>query len=114
MPISVNQSGGRVLIRATATESYVVAGNNTVSNICASALESVNSAYISKVYWSGTWAVARGANTVLSLTGNGNWDLAGQGVPIQDYNTAAVSVTGSGTILLQLTKDSNTSGTQAY
>lgn len=112
MPISYNQSGGRVLIRATGAESYIVAGNNAVSNIAANAIEFVNTAYISKVYWSGTWTVARGSNTVLNLTGNGNWDLAGQQMSIQDYNSANVVITGSGTILLQLTKDSNTSGTQ--
>lgn len=106
MPTVNNKKGGRALIRATTTETIVVAGAVGVSNV-ASVGETVISGAINKIWWSGTWTVARGANTLLSLANSGFWDLNGQGAALGEYPEATLVLTGSGSIIVELAKKSN-------
>lgn len=117
MPIVYAKPGGKTLIRLTANATLVVVGNNSVSNVAASNSEIVESATITKVFWSGNgqYTVARGANTILTLHGNGWWDLYQHGIALTEDSTANVVITNSsgstGTIMLELSKKSNLSGT---
>lgn len=44
-----------------------------MTTLAAANTETVSTASIIGVYWSGEWTVKRGANTVLNLTGSGYW-----------------------------------------
>lgn len=118
MPIVYAKPGGKTLVRLIANATLVIAGNNTVSNVSTSVAEIVESATITKVFWSGNgqFTITRGANTQLTLHGNGWWDLYQHGIVLSEDPTANVVVTNSsgstGSILIELSKKSNLSGTQ--
>jgi hypothetical protein len=114
MPVVFKQRNGKALLRVSnATETFVVAGNSAVSNIAVANVESVISADISAVYFSGTVTVARGANNVLTLSGTGFFDFAGQGNSLTEWNAANVVITATGaTCVLELSK--NTTGETEY
>lgn len=115
MPIVANQQGpGKVVIRATANEDYIVAGNTSVSNLVtateiananggagtpgvpyAQTEVIINSAHIAKLAWTtgdtsalGNWQILRSntsANVLCySLVGNGVWDLEAMGISSSD------------------------------
>jgi hypothetical protein len=123
MPIISNQQrSGRVLIRTQASESYIVAGNSSVSNLV-TAGEIANSvtagsagsngiyiidAHITKLFWSttGSITVARGANTEYVLYGSDHWNLEAAGMS-GFANTAnlVITVSGAATLLIELKKN---------
>lgn len=114
MAVDYKLSSGRVVIRDVANASYVVAGNNSVSNIAAPT-ETVASAYVSKVFWStdGQIVVKRGANTLFNLQNSGSWDFGEAGIVITQDAAAAVNVTHSSansTIVLELRKSATVEG----
>lgn len=94
-------------VHVTANASIVVSGNSSVSNIALSG-EVVNSAHISQVWWgssnSSYWTVKRGSNTVIVLTETGYMDFAGNGLGLQQDQTANIEITltGSGVGFLAL------------
>jgi hypothetical protein len=100
--------GGKATILQNANATYVVVGNNSVSNI-ASASENVQSASITRIYFSSSnnWVIARGANTVATLSGTGVWDLTNI-APISQDATANLVFTcnGNGTLLVEVHKTS--------
>lgn len=125
--IVLNQSrNGKVVIRATSNESYVVAGNSSVSNLFSSADSTViepnvpytqntitiNGAHLTKLIWTtnGQWTITRGANVVWNLLSCGVIDLRALGVAsngINDYPAAnlVINCTSAGTLLIELAKD---------
>lgn len=105
---------GRVVVHATANTTWVVAGNNSVSNLALSN-EELYGASIRQV-WFGSpsgnaayWTVKRGANTVLVLDSTAWLDFAGvgQSLTIDPSANLTVELTGStsGYIMLELSKD---------
>ena len=113
MAVIKNQPGGRVAIRTVnTTDTIVVAGNTSVSNI-ASTGETVVSASIGRIYWTGACTVARGGTTVFSALVNtsGTWDLASAGMAFNDANTANVIITATAaTVVVELTKNPQSGG----
>lgn len=107
MAIINNKKGSTATIRLNAT-----------ANVALTALavggETVNGAIITSVAWStnGAIVVARGANTILDLSGSGQWNLNEGGGALTEDLTAnfAVTVTGSGTLLLGVAKKSSVNG----
>lgn len=79
MAVLNNKAGGSALIHLTVSNTLIVVGNNSVSNL-ALTTETVSSATIKKVWWgasnSSYWTVARGSNTVLVLTESGQLDFS--------------------------------------
>lgn len=129
MPIVLNQSrNGKIVIRATANESYVVVGNSSQSNLFSNADTTViepnvpytqntitiNGAHITKLIWTtnGAWTVARGANVVWNLFNNGNIDLRGLGIAGNNTNdfpaaNLVINCTSVGTLIIELAKDTS-------
>ncbi len=108
MPVVYSKSNEAVL-RATATSTFVIAGNNSVSNV-AVGTEQVLGGSIKQIYFSsnGSWTVARGSNTVGVYHGTGFWNLGDGGLMLTEDDTANVVVTLSGSstgvILLDIKK----------
>lgn len=107
MPVVNSKYGyGKVIIRTNATETIQLADLAAPN----SAIENVASASINRVYWvtDGSWTVARGANTILNLSGEGDWDLVSHGISLSEGATANIVITGSGngTIILEVSKNS--------
>jgi hypothetical protein len=108
--------GGRAVVRFTgaagATANLVIAANSTVNSAIATSNDQITGAAITKVLWStpntaNGIVVQRGTNLLLTLTGNGNWDLKGMGVSLAEFNTANVIVTlpdNFSTLILEFTK----------
>lgn len=101
MPL-LNNRTNRVALLTTEANTATVASLNAVS-------ETVTSAKINKIWWTGQWTVARGANTVFTSPAgsSGEWILSDEGVSI-DLDTTATIVstpTGDGTIILFLDKN---------
>lgn len=89
MAIVINQKGNKLVVRATATTTQNLTHANT------DASETVNGLVLNQVFWSsnGSWTVARGANTIFVLTGEGYFDFAGSGVAMGEYPAANVVLT---------------------
>jgi len=139
MPIVINQSrNGKVVIRALANESYIVAGNTTVSNLISSddssqmlagkgapysntANVTVVGAHITDIMWvtTGEIQIIRGSNLVYDLYGAGefhlrHWGMASNNATV-DFTAANLVidfVSGNGTLLIEVQKD--TSFTSEY
>lgn len=112
MAIITNGKGGKTITHNVANATYVVVGNNSVSNI-ATPDEQVNGCTIRNVIWgcsSGSWAVKRGANTVMVLNNSGNMPFYQFGCPVNLDRTANVVIElsggGTGFIMLELQKES--------
>lgn len=106
--VSTKNKGGHALIRETANATYVIAGNNSVSNI-ASAGETVNTAAFSQIWWTGDWTIKRGANTVFVLKDSGYWDFNGAGVSLSEFGSAnlVIEAANTGTIIIEMSKQSD-------
>lgn len=96
----LNNRTGKATIKLTATA-------NVALSALAAANETVTKAKINAVYWSGTWTVARGANTVLNLTGSDHWLLSDEGVVLDEYPGVdfAFTLTGNGSIVVIVNKN---------
>jgi hypothetical protein len=104
---------GYVTVRSDATGFINLNGGAQNAN---SAGETVVSATIAGIHWSvsGTnrWTIARGANTVAQLAGNGSWNLQSMNTPLEstlgdkEANTVFTLSGGNGTVLIRLHKQS--------
>lgn len=99
MPIVKNQTKGIALIRATANET-ITSANLVVANTG----EVVTAMGITRIWWSGNTTIARGANTILVLTGTGDWNLAGWGDALDEGANSDIVITTTGTVLLEVKK----------
>lgn len=110
MPVlNTSRVGGKAVILQNANGTYVVVGNSSTSNIASSA-ETVQSAIITRILFSSSnnWVVSRGANTVATLYGTGEWDLQSGLAITQDATANLVfGVNGTGTLLVEVHKTSN-------
>lgn len=87
MPVITNKKYGSTVIHLTANETFVVVGNNTVSNL-AIGDEIVAGATVRRVFHSmpanstggGYWAIHRGANLFGVYTLSGEHDYSGEGM----------------------------------
>ncbi|MBT9159075.1 MAG: hypothetical protein DDT26_00324 [Dehalococcoidia bacterium] len=105
MPIIVNQPNGKLVISRTG------AGADTVTlangNVPGSFPGLPTTGYaITKILWSGTTTIQRGANTLYSLTGNGIWDLSSMGLTDTRDSAATVVVTtvAGGSAIVEIKK----------
>lgn len=107
MPVFNNKKGKSATVRLTATANVALADLATGG-------ETVSAATITSVAWStnGAIAVARGANTILQLSGSGQWNLnEGGGALTEDKaGNIAVTMSGTGTLLLSVAKTSSVNG----
>ena len=108
---------GYVVIHGVANATYIVVGNNSVSNV-ATGDEVVTSASIAQVWWGvsngGYCTVSRGANTVLVLTESGSMNFVDDHIPFGIDSTANVGFTingGVGFVMVEMQKQSNTAST---
>lgn len=109
MSILSNKYNGTVITHDTANSTYVVVGNNSVSNIASTNTEVVDSATIRRVVWgtdgTGYWTVKRGANTILVLNGTNELLLNGMSINKDKSANVVVSLSGgTGFIMLELAK----------
>jgi hypothetical protein len=113
MPVIANKRNGRVTLHNTANATYIIVGNNSVSNV-AIGEEVLTGARISQIFWgcdAGHWKVTRGANViaVCSSTGSGHYNFAAHSVSLSQDAAANVSVTlhgaSNGFIVIELTKE---------
>ena len=83
-------------LQVTANATITVSGNSSVSNIALSG-EVVNAAHISQVWWgcanNSYWKIDRGSNNLLILPQTGYLDFAGNGVGLQQDQTATIVIT---------------------
>lgn len=106
--IAAGRQTGRVVIHVEATNTFIVVGNNSVSNLSVGT-ENVASASVTKIFFSGNTTVARGSNTIFSATSgmSGVWDLASHDIVLSQDNVANVVVTigtGGGPAVIELRK----------
>lgn len=110
MPIIANQWHGKVQVRvAGGTPETITLANTEVTPSIPDAQyppETVTGLHISKVYWCGNTTIARGANNILTLTGEGDWILDGDGFALTEFPAANVVITvaAGGTALVELQK----------
>lgn len=110
LPLVVNQQPKAVVaFVATATGS----NSANVSSLATSVTQTMASASIMGVWWSGTWSISRPApnglaNTIMSLSGAGTMDFARDGGFTLNTNpagTITATATGAGTLILALRKE---------
>ena len=110
----VDNKRSTVTILATGTETVIIAGNNSVSNIAlAGVTDDIVGASIKQVWFgsisggSGFWQVTRGANVVLMADSTAWFDFAGNGRGLSLDSAANVTMTrtgASGTMMMELKK----------
>ena len=106
MAVINNKKGSTATIRLTATA-------NVELSALATGGETVSGAIITSVAWStnGTITVARGANTILALSGSGQWNLNEGGGALTEDLAAKFAVTiSAGTLILGVAKRSSVNG----
>ena len=93
-------SGGRAFLRFNASATINVVANSTANSDLSTANDQVLGATITKVLWSvtpnstvNTISIARGANTIMTLTGTGSWDFKSMGIAETEYSGATIVVT---------------------
>lgn len=112
MGVIKNSLNTTVIHQVSSNATYVIPGNNTVSNVSYTntdgAYQTVASASIRKIASNGTWTIKRGANTVWTASGNFLQDFAGHNMPITVDKTGDLTLetTGTGSILIELSKES--------
>jgi hypothetical protein len=115
MRLIANKTGSEAVLHFTANDSVIIAGNNSVSNV-ATSNETVNSAYITQIFYGSPsatafWTVKRGANTVAVLDSTGHLDLAGNGTALKldTTDTLDVTLTGGteGFLIVEVQKNSD-------
>lgn len=103
--IIVNQKNGKIVLSDTGSNSSIALSALRVDDT-----ENVVSASIRRVWFSsnGNWVVARGSNTVLQLFNTDHWNFSdhGQAMGIYSNATVAYTLTGNGSIVLELQKNS--------
>jgi hypothetical protein len=98
MPIVNNKLNSYVVIRATSNETYALADVQMTN-------ETVNGLEIKEVFFSGNCAIARGANTLLTLNGTDHWRLDTAYLAMTEWPAANVVVTvTSGSLIIVLDK----------
>lgn len=96
MAVLNNKKGGSAVLHFTSSNTVTVVGNSTSSGIAAANTdEIVSGCNLRTVIWSGSWTVARGANTYLVLSGTGTLDLS--------LNDMAIGVDANATLVFTLT-----------
>lgn len=106
-----NRQNLSTTIHFTASNSCIVVGNSTTSNV-ATGNEVIQKGYISHIHYGtanttgSNIVVRRGANSVLTLCGSGFMDFAGSGDQIMVDSTATVNVaiTGTGFAIVKIQK----------
>lgn len=106
--IAAGAQTGRVVVHVEATNTFVVVGNNSVSNLAVGS-ENVATATINKIFYSGNTTIARGANTIFSSTtgASGVWDLSTHDISLSSDPAANIVVTigtGGGPAILDIRK----------
>lgn len=100
-----NQKNGKVVLIDTGSNSSIALSALRVDDT-----ENVVSASIRRAWFSsnGNWVVARGSNTVLQVFNTDHWDFADHGASVGVFSNATVAytLTGNGTIMLELQKSS--------
>ncbi len=112
--ILINRKNTSVVLHATSNTTWVVAGNNSVSNLTADATEIVVGAGIAQIWFgspsgnSAYWVVKRGANVVGVFDSTTYLDFAGSGCSLNKDRTANVVVelvgSANGFIMIELQK----------
>jgi hypothetical protein len=110
----VDNKRSTVTILATGTETVIIAGNNSVSNIAlAGVTDDIVGASIKQVWFgsisggSGFWEITRGANVVLMVDSTAWFDFAGNGRGLSLDSAANVTMTrtgANGTMMMELKK----------
>lgn len=106
--IAAGNQTGRVVIHAEASNTFVIVGNNSVSNVAVGS-ENVASAVVTKIFYSGNTTIARGANTIFSAStgASGVWDIMSHDIVLNQYPAANLVVTigtGGGPAVIELRK----------
>lgn len=126
MRLITNKTGGEALLHFTlnsaGTETVTIAGAQGVSNVAASANETVNTATITQIYFgsssgaSAYWTVKRGANIVAVLDSTGWVDFAGNGAALKLDGASNLTVelvgTAPGYLIIELQKQSTIANDQ--
>ena len=106
-----NRKNISAVLHCTANATFVIAGNNSVSNVATSD-EVLTGAAIKQIWWgtdpNGAWIVKRGAN-VVSVHSGADWsDYAGNGSMLSKDASANVVVelvgSSNGYIMIELQK----------
>lgn len=104
----------RTVVHAIANVNINIAGNNTVSNVSlvvpvsanTSLAQVVTGASISKIISSGSWTIKRGNTTVWEANGMYTFNFSGHGMPLSIKKDDSLDLSGSGSILVELKKES--------
>lgn len=92
-----HNAGGRAFLRVTANATINVAANSTVNSDLSFANDQIVGATITKLIWSTanntTTTVARGANTIIRLSGSGVMDFKSMGVALTEFPAASIVIT---------------------
>lgn len=104
MPIINNRKHGKAVLIVNANDT------STVNSFSTGVGEIVDRVVINAVYWTGQWTVARGSNTYISTpaSSSGKWEFSDNGIALDMDSTANIvsTLTGSGTLVLLVDKDS--------
>ena len=105
MTILSNKKNQLAVLHFTASNTTTIAGNSSVSGIAVGD-ESLTGGYVKGLAWTGTWTIARGANTIWSTINSGDLDFTSVGMPLTQDATATLvcTLTGSGSILVKVGK----------
>ena len=123
MSIISNKLNHSVIVHTTVNTTFVIAGNNSVSNVAIGG-EILSGAVIDKVWYSSQtangayWTVSRGANLVATFDGTGVINFEELGASINLYPTANLTVnlvnSTNGFIMIELEKQLSTTSASDY
>ena len=116
MPIMDNKPGKRATLLLIANGSFALSDFATPNT----SVETVQELTLRSINWTsnGVWTIARGANTLMTLTNDGVWDLAGWGIGVLKDTSANLTITlssgSTGTILIDVGKKSTVANNLGY
>ena len=113
----LKNSLNEAVLWANTTTTFVIAGNSSVSNVCYTntngvsqnvAGATIRKIMIACVNTTSQWEVKRGANQVWIGGGNYTFDFAAHNMILNQDKSAnvVVTLTGGGTIMLDISKES--------
>lgn len=97
----LKRTENQAVVQCDATETL------TISNLKAANTEA-NSTSISftSLFFSGTWVITQGSDTIVKLSGSGYWPLTEKGISLVTANSAnvAFTLTGAGSLIAEISK----------
>lgn len=97
----LKKTGNQAVIQCDATETL------SVNSLKAANTEpDLSKVSFTSLYWTGTWVVTQGSDTIVKLSTAGYWPLSEKGIALETAtaNNVTFTLTGAGSLIAEISK----------